>query len=186
MTARARVKNDLGTPESFLVYVRRFDRIALDPCSNVWSLVRPTVALSIDDGRDGLGESWAYLVRKLKGITFVNPPYGHADAEPGTDKKHGGPLLLPWSQKIRAEAEAGVEIVSLVPQDTSTEWWRTLRGSCTARVDHDKRLAFEGGGHTTGQIRNTTFYHGPRPYLFAHVFADLGEVHLYAHRRLAA
>jgi hypothetical protein len=182
---RERVKNDLGTPESFLAYVRRFDRIALDPCSNAWSLVRATIALSLDDGRDGLCESWTYLMRKVKGIVFVNPPYGHADPEPGSDKKHGGPLLLPWSQKIRDEGKAGAEIISLVPHDQSTEWWRVLRTSCTARVDLDKRLAFEGGKHGAGQIRNAVFYHGPRPYLFAHHFAELGEVHLYAHRRAA-
>lgn len=156
----------LCTPEHLLAPVRAMGVIALDPCSNPNSLVRPTYALSLENGDDGLAADWLDYVTRAGSfgpIVFVNPPYSQ------------GHLRL-WAGKVRDEAARGCEVISLLPTDPTTQWWRTINGSCDARCLVRERVAFVGGWHRAGLIRSTFFYHGPRRYLFAHHMEALGEV----------
>lgn len=179
MIEHTHTTNDLNTPEWILELVRALGPIVLDPCHNPWSTVGALFTASLHDGEDGLSFSWLEVVQALgPGLVYVNPPYGYGPpVKEGLT--HGPPLLPGWSSKIAEEAAAGCEIVSLTPLAPDTEWYRRLRGTCNARVDVDKRVSFPGGKHGTGQIRNEIFYHGPRRYLFAHVFEAVGELRVY-------
>lgn len=173
---RARNTNDLTTPRFLLERVWRFGPVILDPCSNAWSEVGARVELSIDRGEDGLSADWRAILERetgavdAGGLVFVNPPYG-----PGH--------MRPWARKMVSEAHRGVEVIGLVKFDLTTEWWRVLARATTARLDIDRRVAFGGGAHGSGTIISSLLYIGPRPYLFAHHVADLGELHLYPRAR---
>tara|TARA_Y100000401_G_C8226539_1_gene175995 strand:- start:145 stop:531 length:387 start_codon:yes stop_codon:yes gene_type:complete len=60
----------------------------------------------LEDGKDGLVESW-------KINTFVNPPYSN---------------IMPWVQKAIYECEQNkIQVVMLLKMDTSTMWFATLK-----------------------------------------------------------
>ena len=160
---RERTPNDLCTPSWLIDRVGRIGPVTLDPCSNPWACPFADRTLSLDAGEDGLAESWEEV--SGGGLTFVNPPYGRGH-------------LARWADKIAFEAMQGTEIVALTPT-ASTRWADTLRRACRARVDLAKRISFGGGKHGAGLFDSTLWYAGPSPYLFAHVFADVGEVRIY-------
>lgn len=62
---------DWGTPPVYVEAVREVfgGEIALDPCSNKWSLVGASVEY-LRPANDGLKDSWDYPT------IYVNPPYG--------------------------------------------------------------------------------------------------------------
>jgi hypothetical protein len=161
-----RGNDDLGTPEWFLDIVRQLGPIALDPCSNRWSLVRAEMELF--EGRDchGLVFPWATLVRP-GALCYVNPPYSNP---------------MPWCERIVEAADAGLEIVALLKLDPSTKSSKLIRDRRDAKCDLDKRISFEGGKYKTGAIASTVAYFGARPYLFCHLFQDVGEVHAHGRR----
>jgi phage N-6-adenine-methyltransferase len=75
----------------------------LDPCApDKPGTVRSTRRYTATE--DGLSREW-------RGRVFMNPPYGRA--------------LPRWLAKAAAEAEAGAEVVGLVPLRSETEWWHT-------------------------------------------------------------
>ncbi len=160
---RKRTKNDLGTPKDVLQVVKALGPIALDPCSNQWAkpIVGAVVELDVDRGEDGLAADWLAISRG--GLVYVNPPYGHGHMDR-------------WVAKVRREAACGVEIVMLVKGDHSTDWWEALRERCDAICYWRKRIAFEGGPHGSGNFPSAFFYFGRRAHLFAHVFAQSGDV----------
>ena len=47
------------------------------------------------------------------------------------------------------------------------------------RIDLSTRVKYGGGKHGSGMFGSTIFYSGQRPYLFAHAFADCGEIIIY-------
>ena len=96
---------DWCTPPEFLDHVRKFASIRFDPFSNAGSLVG--AAESICPPADSLVLSWP-----LDGLIWCNPPYGRE--------------LSGCAAKIRAEAERGSEILTLVPARTDTKWWKVL------------------------------------------------------------
>lgn len=167
MSSRLRTGDDLTTPGHVLDRIVQYlGPIDLDPCSNEWSIVPARRALSIDRGEDGLAARWA-------GLTYENPPYG--------------PGHLPrWSAKAALEVTSSptLELVTLVPCSPDTTWFRQRVDISSARVDLDKRLRFGGGAHGSGTFASTLFYAGRRPFLFAHAFADLGEVRIYRQPRI--
>jgi len=60
----------------------------------------------LEDGKDGLTESW-------KINTFVNPPYSNP---------------MPWVQKAIYECKQNnIVVVMLLKMDTSTRWFATLK-----------------------------------------------------------
>lgn len=152
----------LQTPDYILERVRALGQIALDPCGNQQSRMRvlADAEFTLDDGRNGLVEQWGSHC--LFGLAFVNPPYGHGH-------------LGPWTTKITSEAVNGCEVVSLLPLDPTTKWWKRMTSTAQARVMIDHRVQFIGGSHKSGSIKSALFYHGTRPHLFLHHCGGLGE-----------
>ena len=123
---------DWGTPRKYVEAVRRFfgGEIALDPCSNEYSIVKASAEYVVPD-RDGLVESWNYRT------IYVNPPYG-ADQARGT---RIGDWLL---RCAAAHLQHGSEVLALVPVATNTSHWkRHVWGAATAVCFlYDTRLRF--------------------------------------------
>ena len=158
---RERSNNDLCTPAPIIDRVVKWlGPIDLDPCSNEWSLVGAAHTYSIDRGEDGLSLPWF-------GRVWENPPYGRGH-------------LIQWAKCAAVWAMSpGIEILSLVPSTTETEAFSIRCSYADARVDLGSRLQFGGGDHGSGKFGSTIFYSGQRPYLFAHAFADCGEIIIY-------
>jgi len=161
-TERIQTSDDLCTPAVVLEALKPLGPIALDPCSNPWSIVP---ALHKLDGSspelDGLGVSWWELAGR--GLVYVNPSYGRG-------------FMVPWSEKVVREARAGCEIVALVKGDHSTEWWDHLRSGAAAIAYWHGRIGFLGGASGCGRFPSSLVYFGARPHLFAHaleVYADV-------------
>jgi len=158
------VDNDsLCTPPWILDLVRSMGPIALDPCSNPWSTVGALESWSLHNGDDGLAQPWG-PVANVDGSIFVNPPYSKP---------------LPWCERAVEARASGAEIFMLLKHDPSTKWSALLRSNTDARCDFHRRITFVGGAHKSGMMASTMVYMGSRPFLFAHVFADVGEVRVY-------
>jgi hypothetical protein len=168
--------DDWNTPDVVLERVRKVGPIGLDPCSNAQSIVHAAVEWRITHGLDGLRHGWRGF-----GLVFCNPPYGDA--------------LLAWSRKIAREAEAGVEIITLVPHRTDTEWYRTVARACSAKCEWHGRLTHPRGAADqvqaslfggapvaapeksgTAPFPSVVLYHGRRKAAFVEAFKDAGEV----------
>jgi hypothetical protein len=168
--------DDWNTPEVVLERVRQVAPIGLDPCSNAQSIVGALFEWRLARGEDGLVRSWGGF-----GLVFVNPPYGRA--------------LARWAEKIRREAESGVEIVVLVPHRTDTQWYSHLapavRAKCEwrGRLHHprgvaDSRQASLFGGapervevdEGPAAFPSVVLYCGPKVERFAAAFETAGEV----------
>ena len=151
------VKMDWQTPESVLDLVRRVAPIVLDPCT---SLENPTGAMSFfaypENSLCGLTERWHSC---QNGIVFVNPPYGRA--------------LGAWAAKIVAEAQAGCEIIALVPARTDTKWFHLMADHMTSLLLWKGRLTFKGAP-APAPFPSALFYFGKRWERFAEVFSPYG------------
>lgn len=103
--ARASVWHGWETPAALFNAVEAgagpFD---LDPCApDRPGTVRTARRYTTAD--DGLSREW-------HGRVFMNPPYGRA--------------MRLWLAKAVSEAEAGAEVVGLLPVRTETEWWHNF------------------------------------------------------------
>ena len=90
-----------GTPEKYVRAVKEVlgGHIALDPCSNEFSIVGAALEYRLPL-QDGLKETWNAPT------IFVNPPYG-LDHERGTAIRH-------WLQRCHlAHEQYGAEVLSL-------------------------------------------------------------------------
>ncbi len=168
-----RTNQDHNTPECVLEVVRRLGPITLDPCSNPWSTVGALVSLSAHRGEDGLEASWVHDSSDgdSRGVVFVNPPYARGQ-------------VIRWVRKIAAEVAQNehLEAILLVPGDDSTDWTDAAVGSCAAYCDPSSRIAFVGAGGSGAKAPSRLYYWGPRRYLFAHVFEELGRVRVFDRR----
>jgi hypothetical protein len=144
VTAGRKVTSQSGdwcTPAKYVAAVRKVfgGTIALDPCSNPWSIVRAQTEFRLPE-TDGLKPSWDYPT------IYVNPPYG-ADRRRGTTIKH-------WLCKC-AEAHRlfGSEVLALVPVATNTSHWKNYVWSQAAAVCflYDTRLRFLVEGRDEGK-----------------------------------
>ena len=115
--------DDWNTPPEILDPIRGFRAIALDPCANPTGVVAAACGIMPPD--DGLAERWGdHAACGIMppddglGLVFVNPPYSD---------------VTPWIRKAAAEAARGVEIVMLLPADTSTRWFH---GELVGRAAH--------------------------------------------------
>ena len=146
------VKMDWQTPDNVLDLVRQVGPIALDPCTTDDN---PTKALAYyTPATDGLSQSWT----DSNGIVYVNPPYGRA--------------LPLWLDKCWHEADAGAEVLALVPARTDTTWWQSnvLGASiCFWRG----RLRFKGAPHPA-PFPSALLYWGYRDSQFRKVFEGFG------------
>ena len=160
---------DWCTPPRYVDAVRRVFRenIALDPCSNEWSLVRAGTEYSLPL-RDGLRESWDYPT------VYVNPPYG-ADRERRTTIKH-------WlGQCALAHRVYGSEVIALVPVATNTGHWKKYVWGQAAAICflYDTRLRFLVEGKDVGKgapMSCSMIYWGKDINAFADVFGEFGAV----------
>jgi len=160
---------DWGTPRKYVDAVRRCfgGEIALDPCSNRYSIVRAQTEYRLP-GQDGLRESWDFPT------IYVNPPYG-ADKQRGTTIKH-------WLRRCaEAHRKRGAEVLALIPVATNTGHWKQYVwgraiGICLL---YDTRLRFLVEGRDEGKgapMSCAMVYWGDSYDRFAEVFGDFGAV----------
>lgn len=100
------------TPPKYVRAVRDVfnNRIALDPCSNEYSIVRAETEYRLPK-TDGLRKSWNFPT------IYVNPPYG-ADRERGT-------TIRDWLRRCDlAREQHRSEVLALVPVATNTRHWK--------------------------------------------------------------
>lgn len=117
-----------NTPESVLTPIRRYmGGIALDPCSNVASIVNAEVEWDIvERGEDGLSRPWHYL------NAFTNPPYS-----PGN--------LAKWIKKCYDEyclQDVLQRVMLLIPMSSGTSWWHDYAYTARWRLEYKGRIQF--------------------------------------------
>jgi hypothetical protein len=147
---------EYNTPAVVLDCVERLDDIALDPCGNPRALTCERARNVFDERIDGLTQSWLSATER-GGLVYVNPPYGSA--------------LKRWVPKMIAEAKAGCEIITLLPNSTESRWFCTLFDACDAALCWRGRLTFSGSP-APAFFGNALFYFGRRPHAFAAAFAE--------------
>jgi hypothetical protein len=158
-----------GTPEKYVDSVRQCfgGRIALDPCSNEYSIVHATVEYMLPE-TDGLHANWDYPT------IYVNPPYGL--------DKHRGTSIKMWLRKCAAaHKEFGSEVLALVPVATNTGHWKHyVFGQATAVCFlYDTRLKFLVNGENGGKgapMSCAMIYWGKDYNNFFSVFRRFGAV----------
>jgi len=172
MTAGRQVvgkSKDWGTPKKYADAVRQCfgGSIALDPCSNEFSIVHAEVEYSLPK-HDGLRESWKFPT------IYVNPPYGN-DPERGR-------TINDWLRKCEeAHRVHDAEVIALVPVATNTgHWKRYIFGRATAICFlYDTRLRFLENGEDSGKgapMSCATVYWGKNIGRFSEVFMPFGAV----------
>lgn len=157
------------TPPDYVAAIRHFfgGTIALDPCSNEYSIVGATVEYCLPEC-DGLAASWDYP------SVFVNPPYG-------TDRTRGT-RIRDWLRKCsEAQRDHGSEVLALVPVAVNTgHWKRYVFGRATAVAFlYDTRLKFLVEGEPGGKgapMACAMVYWGPGYSRFEDTFLQFGAV----------
>ena len=129
------------TPPQYVTAIREFfgGTIALDPCSNCYSIVDAEVEYLLPE-IDGLHASWDYPT------IYINPPYGR-DRERGTS-------ILDWLMMASyANRVHGAEVLALIPVAPNTKHWkRHVFGAATAVAFlYDTRLKFLVDGKSGGK-----------------------------------
>jgi hypothetical protein len=160
---------DWGTPKKYVDAVRHClgGTIALDPCSNKFSIVRAKVEYLLPE-HDGLRESWNFPT------IYVNPPYG-------LDAEHGR-TIKDWLRRCaEANRTYGSEVVALVPVATNTSHWKNyIFGRATAVCFlYDTRLRFLENGEDSGKgapMSCAMVYWGRNLGRFSEVFMPFGAV----------
>lgn len=157
------------TPPKYVHAVRDMfgGRIALDPCSNAYSVVQAEVEYRLPEC-DGLRNRWNYPT------IYVNPPYG-ADRERGTTIKN-------WLRRCAlTHEEHGSEILALVPVATNTKHWKDYVFGVADAVCflYDTRLRFLVDGKNEGKgapMSCAMVYWGANVLRFDQIFSPFGAV----------
>ncbi len=157
------------TPPKYVEAIREFfgGSIALDPCSNCYSIVSAEVEFSLPE-IDGLKASWDYPT------VFINPPYGR-DRDRGT-------TILDWLSKAAcANRRHSSEVLALVPVAPNTKHWKLyVFGAATAIAFlYDTRLKFLVDGKAGGKgapMACAMVYWGFRYQRFEEHFLEFGAV----------
>lgn len=155
------------TPPKYVDAVREFfgGEIALDPCSNEYSIVKANVEFRLPH-TDGLTKRWDLST------VFVNPPYGR-DRVRGTG-------IGDWLKKCsEAHSQNGAEVLALIPVATNTRHWKRFVFGAADGVTflYDTRLRFLDNGKDTGKgapMSCAMVYWGSRYDRFEHVFMRFG------------
>lgn len=158
-----------GTPPKYVNAVKCFFQgaIALDPCSNEFSIVKAENEFMLPYN-DGLAEEWNYST------IYVNPPYG-ADRARGTTIKD-------WLLKCAYTHEKyDSEILALVPVATNTSHWKqSVFGQARAICFlYDTRLKFLENGMDIGKgapMSCAMIYWGREYNRFYQIFIEHGAV----------
>ncbi len=157
------------TPPKYVDAIREFfgGIIALDPCSNCYSIVNAEVEYALPNV-DGLNASWDYPT------VFINPPYGR-------DRKRGT-SILDWLKKAAlANRYHGSEVLALIPVAPNTKHWKCcIFGAATAIAFlYDTRLKFLVDGKSGGKgapMACAMVYWGPMYRRFEKHFLPFGAV----------
>lgn len=154
-------ENEWYTPEQYLTAARKvLGAIDLDPASSdiANKTVRAARFFSMTD--DGLDKPWA-------GRVWMNPPYSQ-------------PHIARFAAKLVEETQSGnvSEAIALTHNYTDTAWFHALAGACDALCFTRGRIGFlsPDGRRAAPTQGQAFFYFGPRPSLFAEVFASIGLV----------
>ena len=152
-------RDDWPTPPEFLHHVYRFGDVALDPCPSRMGVVVAKEYSWLDEGRDGLSDDWASVVRRVGGgCVFVNPPYSDS---------------VSWLSKCEVEAKKGIDILTLVPARTDTRWFHSLTATRACFVKG--RIKFMGA--TAGaRFPSVVLYWGAHGGHFHQTFNRIGRV----------
>ncbi len=158
-----------GTPQKYITAIKYFfgGSIALDPCSNEYSIVHAETEFMLPEN-DGLREEWNFPT------IYMNPPYG-ADRERGTTIKN-------WLVKcFLTHKKYGSEILALVPVATNTAHWKnSVFGQAKAVCFlYDTRLKFLENGSGAGKgapMACAMVYWGEDYEKFYDVFIEYGAV----------
>ena len=145
-----------NTPENALHLVyRHMGQIDLDPCSNPESIVKAELALSLENGDNGLTQPW-------EGRVYVNPPYGRE--------------ISWWVLKCLRESKLPrcLEIIALLPARTDTGWFEEC-WKADAICFWKGRLTFLGAQHPA-PFPSCLVYWGPQPERFYGIFSIAGKV----------
>lgn len=135
------LSQEWGTPQKYVDAVKAFfgGRIALDPCSNQFSIVAADTEYRLPD-HDGLKESWDFPT------IYVNPPYG-LDRERGT-------RISNWLYRCAAAHKSHKsEVLALVPVATNTGHWKNYVWTRAIAICflYDTRLRFLVDGQDEGK-----------------------------------
>ncbi len=157
------------TPPKYATVIREFfgGAIALDPCSNCYSIVNAEMEYALPDV-DGLRASWNYPT------VFINPPYGR-DRERGTS-------ILDWLKMAAyANREHSSEVLALVPVAPNTKHWKLHVFGAAAAIAflYDTRLKFLVNGRTGGKgapMACAIVYWGEDYQRFEDYFLEFGAV----------
>ena len=157
------------TPPKYVNAIREFfdGQIALDPCSNEYSIVDADVEYCLPH-TDGLAASWDAPT------VFVNPPYGR-DRERGSG-------IRDWLRKCReTNSQFGTEVLALVPVATNTRHWKNYVFGAAVAVTflYDTRLRFLENGKDGGKgapMSCAMIYWGSQYKRFENVFIRFGAV----------
>jgi len=172
MTAGRKVNSEnqsWGTPLKYVKAIKKFfgGSIALDPCSNQYSIVGAETEFILPQN-DGLREEWNYST------IYMNPPYG-ADRERGTTIKN-------WLVKCAVTHQKyGSEILALIPVATNTGHWKqSIFGKAKAICFlYDTRLKFLENGNDGGKgapMACAMIYWGKNYEKFYNIFIEYGAV----------
>ena len=163
------LSQEWGTPEKYVAAVRSFfgGHIALDPCSNDFSIVHADKEYRLPD-HDGLRESWDAPT------IYVNPPYG-------IDKDRGTSIKKWLCRCASAHKEHKSEVLALVPVATNTGHWKNnVFGKATAVCFlYDTRLKFLVNGQNGGKgapMACAMIYWGKNYSSFFSAFCKFGAV----------
>ncbi|WP_228399632.1 phage N-6-adenine-methyltransferase [Chryseobacterium sp. VAUSW3] len=158
-----------GTPKKYVKAVKDFfnGNIALDPCSNKYSIVNANVEYILPQN-DGLFDSWNFPT------IYVNPPYGSDKVRKTTIKN--------WLKRCSDASEIhGSEVIALVPVATNTGHWKNYvypKASAICLL-YDTRLKFLEDGKDTGKgapMSCCLIYWGERYDDFFNHFLKYGAV----------
>lgn len=135
------LSQDWCTPPKYVAAIEEFfgGAVALDPCSNQFSIVRAGLEYALPK-TDGLLASWDFPT------VFVNPPYGR-------DRKRNT-SIRDWLRRcFEANRHHGTEVLALVPVATNTRHWKDfVFGAATAVAFlYDTRLRFLENGEDGGK-----------------------------------
>ncbi len=163
------LSQEWGTPEKYVNAVHDFfgGHIALDPCSNEYSIVRANTEYRLPK-YDGLRETWDFPT------IYVNPPYG-------IDKEHGTSIKKWLCRCATAHKEYKSEVLALVPVATNTGHWKNyVFGKATGVCFlYDTRLKFLVNGQNGGKgapMSCAMIYWGKDFDKFLAVFSKFGAV----------
>jgi len=156
-----------GTPPHYVAAVRKVfeGQIALDPCSNKYSVVHANTEYQLPE-KDGLSESWDFPT------IYMNPPYG-ADRSRGTN-------IRQWLQRCaESRNKYGSQIIALVPVATNTLHWKRYVWTVASAVAflYDTRLKFLVDGKSGGKgapMSCAVVYWGDHVAQFVSVFSEFG------------